>query len=114
VEKGFCFLKSPDFLTSAAYLKKPERIEALLMVMTCGLMVYAGLENQIRKKLVEKGCYFPAMKYKSAQHPTARWVFQCFEGITIIYWPDKTPIVANMEQRNQSIVDCLGEKYQRI
>ncbi|MFT6271137.1 MAG: transposase [Alphaproteobacteria bacterium] len=30
VEKGFRFLKSPDFLTSAIYLKKPERIEALL------------------------------------------------------------------------------------
>lgn len=78
-------LKSPDFLTSAIYLKKPERIEALLMVMTCCLMVYAGLEHQIRKTLVEKGCYFPDMKYKPAQRPTARWVFQCFEDITIMY-----------------------------
>jgi transposase len=34
VEKGFRFLKSPDFLTSTFYLKKPERIETLLMVMT--------------------------------------------------------------------------------
>ena len=42
VEKGFRFLKSPDFLTSAIYLKKPERIEALLMVMTSCLMVYAS------------------------------------------------------------------------
>lgn len=45
VEKGFRFLKSPDFLTSAIYLKKPKRIEALLMVMTCCLMVYASLEH---------------------------------------------------------------------
>jgi len=114
VEKGFRFLKSPDFLTSAIYLKKPERIEALLMVMTCCLMVYAGLEHQIRKTLVEKDCYFPDMKYKPAQRPTARWVFQCFEGITIMYWPDNPPLVANMEPRNQTIVDCLGEKYQTI
>ena len=114
VEKGFRFLKSPDFLTSAIYLKKPERIEALLMVMTCCLMVYAGLEHQIRKTLVEKDCYFPNMKYKPHQRPTARWVFQCFEGITIIYLPDKIPIVANLETRNQTIIDCLGEKYQRI
>jgi transposase len=49
VEKGFRFLKSPDFLTSAIYLKKPERIEALLMVMTSCLMVYASLEHHIRK-----------------------------------------------------------------
>tara|TARA_R110002167_G_scaffold345241_1_gene554907 strand:+ start:325 stop:1782 length:1458 start_codon:yes stop_codon:yes gene_type:complete len=114
VEKGFRFLKSPDFLTSAIYLKKPERIEALLMVMTCCLMVYAGLEHQIRTTLVEKNGYFPSMKYKPEQRPTARWVFQCFEGIAIIYLPDKTAFVANLETRNQTIIDCLGEKYQKI
>ena len=114
VEKGFRFLKSPDFLTSAIYLKKPERIEALLMVMTCCLMVYAGLEHQIRASLVKNDCYFPNMKYKPEQRPTARWVFQCFEGIAIIYLPDKQVFVANVQTRNQTIIDCLGEKYQKI
>ncbi|TKG27223.1 IS1634 family transposase, partial [Vibrio breoganii] len=42
VERGFRFLKSPEFLTSSIFLKKPQRIEALLMVMTLSLMVYAG------------------------------------------------------------------------
>jgi transposase len=42
VEKGFRLLKSPDFLTSAFYLKKTERIEARLMVMTTCLMVYTA------------------------------------------------------------------------
>ena len=51
VERGFRFLKSPDFLTSALFLKKPERIEALLMVMTCSLMIYAALEHRIREGL---------------------------------------------------------------
>jgi transposase len=54
VEKGFRFLKSPDFLTSSIYLNKPGRIEALLMVMTSCLMVYEALEHQIRKTLKEK------------------------------------------------------------
>ena len=73
-------LKSPDFLTSALYIKKPERIEALLMVMTTCLMVYASLEHIIRKKLKEQAEYFPDMKKKPTQRPTARWVFQCFAG----------------------------------
>ena len=76
VEKGFRFLKSPDFLTSSIYLKKPERIEALLMVMTTCLMVYAALEHKIRKQLKEKALYFPDQKKKPSQNPTARWVFQ--------------------------------------
>ena len=44
-EKGFRSLKSPDFLASTFYLIKPERIEALLMVMKTCLMVFAALEH---------------------------------------------------------------------
>jgi transposase len=33
-ERGFRFLKAPTVLASSLYLKKPERIRALLMVMT--------------------------------------------------------------------------------
>jgi len=69
VEKGFRFLKGLNFLTSAIYLKKPERLEALLMVITCYLMVYAGLEHQISKTLVEKDCYFQNINLiKGQQH----------------------------------------------
>lgn len=114
VEKGFRFLKSPDFLTSSFYLKKPERIEALLMVMTTCLMVYAALEHKIRAELVAQDKTFPNMKYKPYQKPTARWVFQCFQGITIMYIPSMPPIVANIEERNRTIIDCLGHHYQQI
>jgi len=41
--RGFRFLKAPQFLASALYLKKSERIMALLMVMTVCLLVYAAL-----------------------------------------------------------------------
>ncbi|WP_108743197.1 IS1634 family transposase, partial [Salinivibrio costicola] len=46
VERGFRFLKSPEFLTSSIFLKKPQRIEALLMIMTLSLLVYASLEHK--------------------------------------------------------------------
>jgi transposase len=54
-ERGFRFLKSPEFLASSLYLKKPERIMALLMVMTVCLLVYAALEHRIRQALHEQG-----------------------------------------------------------
>jgi transposase len=44
VERRFRFLKDPRFLASSLYLRKPERIMALLMVMTISLLVYAALE----------------------------------------------------------------------
>jgi transposase len=36
VERGFRFLKDPEFLAASLSRKKPERIMALLMVMTVG------------------------------------------------------------------------------
>jgi len=114
VEKGFRFLKSPDFLTSSIYLKKPERIEALLMVMTTCLMVYAALEHQIRKQLKEQDKHFPDQKKKPSQKPTARWVFQCFEAVTVLYLEDQAPMIVNWKERQQIIVDCLGGIYKQI
>ena len=41
-EKGFRFLKSPLCMADALYLKKPERIQALSMIMCLALMVWPG------------------------------------------------------------------------
>ncbi|MEY8201037.1 MAG: IS1634 family transposase [Colwellia sp.] len=114
VEKGFRFLKSPDFLTSSLYLKKPERIEALLMVMTCCLMVYAALEHKIRRELKAQSVYFPNLKYKPSQNPTARWVFFCFQGIHVLTISDEQQLVLNVEERNSIIINCMGSIYQKI
>lgn len=111
VEKGFRFLKSPDFLTSSMYLKSPKRIEALLMIMTCCLMIYAALEHLIRKKLKEKALYFPSMKNKPCQKPTARWVFQCFIGIDELTIDEKNKHILNMTEKHQVILNCLGQLY---
>lgn len=111
VERGFRFLKSPDFLTSSLFLKKPERIESLLMIMTCSLMVYAGIEHLIRQRLVEQNAFFPDMKKKPTQRPTARWVFFCFQGISVLLIDKTTEVVTNIIDRHEIILNCLGKPY---
>lgn len=111
VERGFRFLKSPDFLTSSLFLKKPERIEALLMIMTCSLMVYAAIEHLIRRKLAETNAFFPDMKKKPTQRPTARWVFFCFQGIHVLLVDQATEVVTNIIDRHRAILDSLGQAY---
>ena len=111
VERGFRFLKSPEFLTSSLYLKKPERIESLLMVMTCSLMVYAAIEHLIRIQLVAKAMFFPDMKKKPTQKPTARWVFSCFQGIDLLTVNNRVNLVINLTDRHKIILGCLGENY---
>ena len=114
VERGFRFLKSPEFLTSSLFLKKPERIEALLMVMTCSLMVYAALEHRIRRELKAQNKTFPDMKKQPGQSPTARWVFLCFGGIHELRVAEAPPMVLGVNAHQRVILDCLGEAYQRV
>jgi transposase len=110
-ERGFRFLKDPQFLASSLYLKKPERIMALLMVMTVCLLVYAALEYRIRTALKESGATFPDQKGKRIQNPTARWVFHYFVGIHVLYVPQQGPIVINLAEEHQHLLQLLGKRY---
>jgi transposase len=83
-ERGFRFLKDPQFLAAVLSLKKPERIMALLMVMTVCLLVYAALEYRICQALKDHEATFPDQKGKRVRNPTARWVFQYFVGIHLL------------------------------
>lgn len=114
VERGFRFLKSPEFLVSALFLKKPERIEALLMVMTICLLVYSAIEHKAREALKVNDCYFPTQLKKPGQRPTARWIFYCFLGIHILYLNSCKKMVTNLRERHKTILYCLGPPYQKF
>jgi transposase len=110
-ERGFRFLKDPCFLAASLYLKKPERIMALLMVMTLCLLIYAALEYRIRTALTEHGATFPDQKGKRIKNPTARWVFHYFVGIHVLYLPQQWPIVINLTEEHQHLLQLLGNRY---
>src|SRR5919202_4865100 len=110
-ERGFRFLKDPQFLASSLYLKKPERIMALLMVMTVCLLVYAALEYRIRKALKDHEATFPDQKGKRIHNPTARWVFQYFVGIHLLCQAGHWPIVLNLTEEHQHLLQLLGKRY---
>jgi transposase len=110
-ERSFRFLKDPCFLAASLYLKKPERIMALLMVMTVCLLVYAALEYRIRHALREQGATFPDQKGKRTHHPTARWVFHYFVGIHVLFIPQQWPLVINLTEEHQHLLQLLGKRY---
>lgn len=114
VERGFRFLKSPEFFTSSFYLKKPERIEALLMIMTLCLLVYCALQHKIRQKLVEHKVLFKDQLGHDYQNPTARWVFFCFTGICFVTIHGIHSTITQLQNRHLEILSVLGEQYQKI
>jgi len=94
VERGFRFLKDPQFIGSSMFVKKPERVEALLFIMTLCLTIYAALEYTIRKELNQKKQTIANQIGKQVKNPTARWIFQIFTGIHVLYL-EKQKLILN-------------------
>ncbi len=109
VELGFRFLKSPIFYAQSFYLKKPERIEALLMVMTLSLLVYSIAQRRIRKALANKPPIIANSSQKPTTKPTLNRVFQVFQGISIVI-SDEQKIMTKLKNFQKQILEALGIK----
>jgi transposase len=113
VERGFRFMKDPRFMASSFYLQSERRIMALLMVMTLCLLVYSALEWRIREGLQTEGLSFPDQKGNPTQRPTARWVFESFFGIHVLFDRGRR-LVLNMKEHHHRIITVLGRRYERL
>lgn len=113
-ERGFRFLKDPMFLASTLFLKKVERVMALLMVMTVCLLVYAALEHRIRTTLKAQQATVPNQKGKPTQQPTARWVFELFLDVHLLHIVQNTTqiLTMNLKDELKTLLKLLGSAYQ--
>jgi transposase len=83
-ERGFGFLKDPLFFADSIFLKSPERIESMGMIMGLCLLVYTLAQRQIRNALKESKSTIKNQLGKATNSPTLRWIFQCFQCIHLI------------------------------
>lgn len=113
VERGFRFLKDPMFLASTLFLKKAERLMALLMVMTLCLLVYAALEHRVRSTLAENDATVPDQKGKPTDRPTARWVFELFLDVHLLFITavGVQVLVMNLKDELKRLLELLGPPY---
>jgi transposase len=114
VERGFRFLKDPLFLASSIFVKKPERVIALSFIMVMCLLVYRLAEHQLRRQLLAMQQTVPNQVNKPTDRPTMRWIFQCFEGIDLLYIrmgaQAKTQILG-LQPLHQRILRLLGPPF---
>jgi transposase len=111
VERGFRFLKDPQFIASTMFVKKPGRLAAILFIMTICLLVYAALEFRVRQCLVLANITVPNQKGKPTQKPTARWGFPLFEGIHTLNINNKETTVINLLEHHLPLIDQLDNNY---
>jgi transposase len=118
VERGFAFLKDPLFLASSIFVKRPERIVALSLVMVLCLLVYRLAEHRLRERLAASGQTVPNQVSKSTDWPTMRWIFQCFEGISLVgFRPPMGPPqqdIAGLEPLHEQVLALLGPAYEKL
>ncbi|MEY3404433.1 MAG: hypothetical protein RLZZ86_4055 [Cyanobacteriota bacterium] len=105
-ERGFAFLKDPLFFADSIFLKSPERIESLGMIMGLCLLVYTLAQRQIRNALFNSKSTIKNQLGKATDRPTLRWIFQCFQCIHL-YNNEKH--VSNWTQDRDFILNLLPD-----
>jgi transposase len=117
VEGGFRFLKDPLFFVSSLFVKKPARIQGLLMVMTQALLVYSVAQRRLRRTLARQNERLPNQINQPTQRPTLRWVFQLLEGINrvrVIVQGQSHDLIEGLNEVQIKILRFFGQEVCQI
>ena len=107
-ERGFRFIKDPLFFTSSVFVKKPERVEAIGMIMGLCLLVYNLAQRKLRQQLEATNEQVKNQVKKLTDKPTMRWIFQVFQAVHLVTI-NGSKQVSNLTQEHQDILRHLGE-----
>lgn len=107
-ERGFRFLKDPLFFTASVFVKKPERVEAIAMIMGLCLLVYNLAQRKLRKQLETAQEGVRNQVKKITNKPTMRWIFQMFQAVHLVRINGEKQ-VSNLTQERQEILQHLGK-----
>jgi transposase len=116
-ESGFKFIKDDAFEVSSIFLKKPERIAALMMIMTLCLMVYALSQHAFRRALTAAQDTIPNQLKKETASPSMKWVYRLFHGVQVITLclPEVSQeIVINLKAVQKKIIRYFGPRAMQI
>ena len=116
-EGGFRFLKAPLFFVASLFVKKPCRIQGLLMVMTLALLVYAVTQRRLRGQLVRQHDTIPNQINQPTARPTLRWVFQLLEGIhrvRVTVQGTVHDLIEGLNEVQSKILRLFGEEVCRL
>ncbi len=111
-ESGFRFLKDPLFFADSLFVKNPERVETMMMLMGLSLLVYTIGQRQIRNSLKARESSVKNQLNKATDRPTLRWIFQCFQGIHY-FQLDEIERISNLTEERCRILEFLPEACQK-
>jgi transposase len=107
-ERGFRFLKDPLFFTASVFVKNPQRVEAIAMIMGVCLLVYNLAQRKLRKELESAQERVRNQVKKLTDKPTMRWIFQMFQAVHLVTLEGGRQ-VSNLTEERQQILKNLGK-----
>jgi transposase len=83
IEQDFGFLKDPVIVNSV-FLKKPQRIEVLGLILLTSLLIWRLMERSMRQYVAQTGENLPGWDHKPTDRPTSFMMTTKFTGIMVI------------------------------
>jgi len=83
VERNFGFLKDP-LIVNDIFLKNPERIEVLGMILLISLLVWTLMERSMRQFVAEAGTTLPGWVRRQTDRPTSFMMTTKLKGIMVV------------------------------
>src|ERR671925_416521 len=107
VEQNFAFLKDP-IIVNSLFLKKPERIEALGLVLLLALLLWRLVERALRLHVETTGSTLTGWDKKATQKPTAFMMMTTFAAVMVIKVGGQRQLAQPLSTVQESYLNALG------
>src|SRR5919199_206480 len=107
IEQNFSFLKDP-LIVNSLFLKKPERIEALGLVLLLALLLWRLVERALRVHVETTGSTLPGWDKKETQKPTAFMMMTKFAAVIVVKVGAYRQLAQPLSSVQQSYLSALG------
>jgi transposase len=107
VEQNFAFLKDP-IIVNSLFLKKPERIEALGLVLLLALLLWRLVERTLRVHVETTGNPLMGWDKKATQKPTAFMMMTKFAAVMVLKAGGQRQLAQPLSAVQQAYLNALG------
>ena len=107
VEQNFAFLKDP-LIVNSLFLKKPERIEALGLVLLLARLRWRLLERALRSHIETTGSTLVGWDKKETQKPMAFMMMTKFAAVMVLKVEGQRQLAQPLSAVQQAYLNALG------
>ncbi len=109
IEQNFGFLKDPVIVNSV-FLKKPERIEVLGLILLTSLLIWRLMERSMRQYVEQTEEKLPGWQDKPTDRPTSFMMTIKFMGLAVIKIGNERRLSKPLNSDQEAFLLALGIK----